>query len=121
MVGFNPLRRAAKAAPLLGLWPACVLMRLNATGINNCSIQALAGLGCTNSFNCRTRKLLDHLREGADCFGQHISKFEIVAPIPYLDVQRSNDPSISSNCRNCGSLSLEKSKVIDSFVFNVTG
>ncbi|KAJ6900261.1 hypothetical protein NC652_026395 [Populus alba x Populus x berolinensis] len=48
MVGFNRLRRAAKAAPLLGLWLGCVLMTWNATGINNCSIQALAGLGCTN-------------------------------------------------------------------------
>ncbi|KAG6758280.1 hypothetical protein POTOM_038618 [Populus tomentosa] len=27
-----------KAAPLLRLWLACVLMTLNATGINNCSI-----------------------------------------------------------------------------------
>ncbi|KAL9388817.1 hypothetical protein Peur_017422 [Populus x canadensis] len=53
MVGFNGLRRAAvgnKAAPLLGSWLACVLMTLNATGINNRSIQALAGLGCTNRF-----------------------------------------------------------------------
>ncbi|KAG6760157.1 hypothetical protein POTOM_036658 [Populus tomentosa] len=47
MVGFNRLRRAA-VAPLLGLWLGCVLMTWNATGINNCSIQALAGLGCTN-------------------------------------------------------------------------
>lgn len=53
-------------------------------------------------------------------FGQHFSNMEIVAPIPYLDFQRSNDPSIISNCRNCGSLSLEKSKVIDSIVFNLT-
>ncbi|KAJ6892072.1 hypothetical protein NC651_025306 [Populus alba x Populus x berolinensis] len=47
-MGFNCVGSAWKAAPLLGLWLACVLMTLNATGINNCSIQALAGLGCTN-------------------------------------------------------------------------
>lgn len=49
-MGFNCVGAAQKAAPLLGLWPACVLMTLNATGINNRSIQALAGLGCTNRF-----------------------------------------------------------------------